>query len=226
MASMPLQLYTYWRSMAAYRVRVAMALKGLCVEEIPLDILAGDQFRAEFIELNPEGAVPALVEGREPALTQSMAILEYLEECWPQPPLLPPDPRGRARVRSLCAVIVSDTHPLLVPRVRSYLREHGFNEEAGREWSSHWMTRAARVIEARLARDTETGAFCHGEQVTLADICLASLFTLGKAAGFTLDDAPTIEPILRRCEATEAFQNAMPRPFGAAPTADRLPPDV
>jgi glutathione S-transferase len=93
-----------------------------------------------FIELNPEGAVPALMGGHEPALTQSMAILEYLEERWPEPPLLPPDPRGRARVRSLSAVIVSDTHPLFVPPVRSYLREHGFSEEAGRDWSSQWMT--------------------------------------------------------------------------------------
>ena len=210
MSGPPLRLYGFWRSMASYRVRVALALKGVPVEETPLDVLAGDQFRPEFLAINPEGAVPALVEGEQPALTQSMAILEYLEDRWPDPPLLPPDPRGRARVRSLCAVVVSDTHPLLVPRVRTYLREHGMSDEAGRAWSSHWMTRAAQVIEARVARDSETGAFCHGEQITLADICLASLFTLGKAGGFVVREAPTIERILSRCEAIEAFQRAVP----------------
>ncbi|HEY1928061.1 MAG TPA: maleylacetoacetate isomerase [Caulobacteraceae bacterium] len=210
MPNPPLTFYGFWRSMASYRVRVALALKGLSAREIPLDVLAGDQFKPEYLAINPEGAVPALVEGDQPALTQSMAILEYLEERWPDPPLLPRDPRARARVRSLCAVIVSDTHPLLVPRVRAYLREHGFDEEAGRAWSSHWMARAAQAIETRLARDSETGAFCHGDEVTLADICLTSLFTLGKAGGFVLRDAPTVERILSRCEATEAFQRATP----------------
>jgi maleylacetoacetate isomerase len=210
MTSPALTLYGYWRSMASYRVRVALGLKGLAAQEIPLDVLAGDQFRPDYLAINPEGAVPALVEGDQPALTQSTAILEYLEERWPKPPLLPADPRGRARVRSLCAVVVSDTHPLLVPRVRAYLRERGFDEGAVTAWSRHWMTRAAQVIEARLARDGETGAFCHGDEVTLADICLASLFILGRAGGFALEDAPTIERILGRCEAIEAFQRALP----------------
>jgi len=206
-----LQLYSYWRSMASYRVRVALALKGLAFEEIWLDLLAGDQFTPEFLALNPEAAVPALVEDGQPALTQSTAILEYLEEVWPAPPLLPPDPRGRARVRSLCAIVVSDTHPLLVPRVRAWLNEHGFDDDAVREWSFHWITRAARAIEARLARDPETGDFCHGDAVTLADLCLASLFTLGKANGYILEDAPTIARILARCETIAAFQDALPR---------------
>jgi maleylacetoacetate isomerase len=215
MTSATLTLYGYWRSMASYRVRVALGLKGLSAREIPLDVLAGDQFRPQYLAINPEGAVPALVEGDQPALTQSTAILEYLEERWPDPPLLPSDLRGRARVRSLCAVVVSDTHPLLVPRVRAYLRERGFNEAAVGAWSSHWMTRAAQVLEARLAQDGETGAFCHGDEVTLADICLASLLTLGKAGGFVLRDAPAVERILERCEAIEAFQRALPE----APTA-------
>ena len=206
-----LQLYSYWRSMASYRVRVALALKGLAFEEILLDLLAGDQFTPEFLALNPEGAVPALVEGDEPALTQSMAILEYLEEVWPAPALLPSDPRGRARVRSLSAIIVSDTHPLLVPRVRAFLGEHGLDDAAVRDWSFHWISRAARAVEARLARDPETGAFCHGDEVTLADLCLASLFTLGKANGFVIEDAPTIERILGRCEAIAAFRDALPQ---------------
>jgi maleylacetoacetate isomerase/maleylpyruvate isomerase len=207
-----LKLYSYWRSMAAYRVRLALALKGVPAEEVPLDILAGDQFDPAFLAINPEAAVPALVEDGRPAITQSMAILEYLEERWPSPALLPPDPEGRARVRSLCAVVVSDTHPLLVPRVSAFLTAQGLGEAAVRAWSGHWMVRAAEVLEARLARDPQTGRFCHGDEVTLADICLASLFSLGKLAGFRLRDAPTLAGILDRCEAIEAFRQATPRP--------------
>jgi maleylacetoacetate isomerase len=215
MTDAPLRLYSYGRSMAAFRVRVALALKGAPFEETSLDILAGDQFTPAFLAINPEAAVPALVEAGQPALTQSMAILEYLEERWPTPALLPGDLAGRARVRSLCAVVVSDTHPLLVPRVGGYLTEQGLSEPAVRAWSGHWATRAARVIETRLARDAETGAFCHGESVTFADICLVSLFTLARASGFVLSDAPTIERILRRCESIPAFQEAMPNRRGA-----------
>src|ERR1700743_1717857 len=111
----PLTLYGFWRSMAAYRVRVALALKGLQAHEIAIDLDAGEQFAPDFLAVNPEGAVPALGEPGQTPITQSMAILEYLEERFPDPPLLPKDLRGRARVRGLAAVIVSDTHPLLVP---------------------------------------------------------------------------------------------------------------
>src|ERR1700735_5081436 len=123
-----LQLYGFWRSMATYRVRVALRLKGLEAEEIALDLNAGDQFAPDFLALNPEGAVPALVVDGQPALTQSMAILEYLEERFPDPPLLPADLRARSRVRSLSALVVADTHPLIVPRVRSYLTAAGFDD--------------------------------------------------------------------------------------------------
>jgi maleylacetoacetate isomerase len=212
-----LTLYGFWRSMAAYRVRAALALKGLVAEEIALDLDAGDQFAADFLALNPEGAVPALVEPGRPPLTQSMAILEYLEERYPDPPLLPADLYGRARVRSLAALIVSDTHPLIVPRVGAYLTaEAGFDEAALREWSAHWVNRGLAAMEARLARDPATGAFCHGDQVTFADICLANLGIAARNLRLDLAHTPTVARIIERCDALEAFANAHPsRQLGA-----------
>ncbi len=207
-----LHLYGFWRSMAAYRVRVALNLKGIAVTETALDLNAGDQFAPEYLAVNPEGAVPALVEPGHAPLTQSMAILEFLEERYPDPPLLPVDPYGRARVRSLAALIVSDTHPLMVPRVTAYLAEHaGFDEAAQRDWSLHWVVRGLSAMEARLARDTETGVFCHGDQVTFADICLGNLGAVIRMARLDTAPYPTVARIIAACEAMEAFQRANPR---------------
>jgi maleylacetoacetate isomerase len=213
----PLFLYGFWRSMAAYRVRVALALKGVAAREIAVDLDAGEQFAPDFLAVNPEGAVPALVEPGQPPLTQSMAILEYLEECYPQPPLLPADLYGRARVRSLAALVVSDTHPLIVPRVRTYLTvEAGFDDAAFRAWSAHWVTRGLAGMEARLANDRATGAFCHGDSVTFADICLANLGLAAHTLRFDLGQTPTVARILKRCDALEAFVGAHPnRQLGA-----------
>jgi maleylacetoacetate isomerase len=213
-----LTLYGFWRSMAAYRVRVALALKGLAATEIALDLDAGDQFAPDFLALNPEGAVPALVEPGRPTLTQSMAILEFLEERCPDPPLLPADLYGRARVRSLAALIVSDTHPLIVPRVREYLAEAGFDEAAFGAWRSHWVTRGLTAMESRLAGSAETGVFCHGDTVTLADICLGNLGVAAHVVGFDLVQVPTVARILATCQEIEAFATAHPlRQLGAPP---------
>jgi maleylacetoacetate isomerase len=192
-----LVLYGFWRSMAAYRVRVALALKGLAVHEIAIDLDAGEQFAPSFVAVNPEGAVPALIEPGHAPLTQSMAILEYLEERYPDPPLLPADLHGRARVRSLAALVVSDTHPLIVPRVRSYLTaEASFDDAAFRAWSAHWVTRGLTAMEARLASDPVTGAFCHGDNVTFADICLANLGLAARTLRFDLGQTPTVARII------------------------------
>lgn len=218
MADQPtLRLYGFWRSMAAYRVRVALNLKGLVAEEVALDLDAGDQFAPDFLALNPEGAVPALVVDGAPALTQSMAVLEYLEERFPEPPLLPADLAGRARVRSLAALMVSDTHPLLVPRVRTYLTQTaGFNEAALRAWAAHWVERGLTAMEARLAHDPATGAFCHGDGVTLADICLGNLGVTARNVGFDLGEVPTVARIIAACQEIEAFARAHPmRQLGA-----------
>ncbi|HEX3366750.1 maleylacetoacetate isomerase [Phenylobacterium sp.] len=212
-----LVLYGFWRSMAAYRVRVALALKGVAVRELAIDLDAGEQFAPDFLAVNPEGAVPALIEPGQAPLTQSMAILEYLEERYPQPALLPADLRGRARVRSLAALVVSDTHPLIVPRVRTYLAaEAGLGEAAVHAWSTHWVARGLAAMETRLAGASATGAFCHGDSVTFADICLGNLGIAARNLRIDLAQTPTVARIIERCDALEAFANAHPsRQLGA-----------
>ena len=158
------QLYAFWRSSATYRIRVALALKGLAANEEYVDLDAGDQRSESFLKINPLGAIPALVVPGHRPLTQSLAILEFLDETVPVPPLLPADPFGRARVRSIAAGLAADTHPLIVPRVRRYLTTTGgFDDAAWRAWQIQWFTTGLQALEARLAEDADTGAFCHGD---------------------------------------------------------------
>lgn len=206
------QLYGYWCSMATYRVRVALAFKEIPVQEIPIDLAAEEQLMPAFLAVNPEGAVPALIEQGQPPLTQSIAILEYLDERYPQPPLLPADLRGRARVRSLAALIASDTHPMIAPRVRKYLMSAAnFDDSARRDWTVHWLIRGLAAMESRLAGNPNTGIFCHGDRVTIADICLASLVVVAKFLKFEADNIPTVNAIVARCEKLEAFARANPK---------------
>jgi maleylacetoacetate isomerase len=212
------QLYGYWRSMAAYRVRVALALKEIPVQEIPINLAAEEQLLPAFLAINPEAAVPALIEQGQPPLTQSIAILEYLDERYPQPPLLPTDLRGRARVRSLAALIASDTHPMIAPRVRRYLMSAAnFDDSAWRDWTVHWLIRGLTAMESRLAGNPNTGIFCHGDHVTIADICLASLVVVAKLLNFEADNIPTVHAIVSRCEKLEAFARANPKYQAGAP---------
>ena len=208
-----MKLYGFWRSLASYRVRVALALKGLKAEEISVDLLKGRQHEREYLEVNPQGVVPALVleDGGAP-LFQSLAILEYLEEMHPQPALLPRDPRGRARVRGLALIAAADGHPLITPRVRGYLeREMKQGEEERNRWLAHWTLRALEAIEGHLAREKETGRFCHGDSPTIADICLASQ-VIGAIAYFGVDtkSVPAAMRIYNQCMEIEAFAKAHP----------------
>jgi maleylacetoacetate isomerase len=213
-----LTLYGFWRSMATYRVRVALALKGVSVREIAINLDTGEQLSAQFLAVNPEGSLPALIEPGQAALTQSTAILEYLEERFPEPALLPKDLYARARVRSLVALIASDIHPLIVPRVRNYLSSQaGFENAAWRAWATHWVVRGLSVFETRLAHDSVTGTYCHADQLTLADICLASLVTVAKTIKFEVRDVPTVTRIVARCEQLDAFQRAHPLRQAGAP---------
>jgi maleylacetoacetate isomerase len=206
-----LTLYAFWRSSATYRIRVALGLKGLAAHEIPIDLDAGEQLGAAFLAVNPEGALPALIEPGHPPLTQSVAILEYLEERYPQPSLLPADLHARARVRSLAALMVSDTHPLIVPRVRKYLTgTAGLDDAAWRAWQVNWFTRGFQTMEARLAGDPATGRFCHGDVPTMADICLASVIAVARVFKIEVAGVPTVNGIMARCEAIEAFARANP----------------
>jgi maleylacetoacetate isomerase len=170
-----MRLYGFWRSLATYRVRVALALKGLDAEVVSIDLLKGFQHDAAYKAVNPQSVVPALVIDDGPPLFQSMAILEYLDETHPQPPLLPQDARGRARVRGLAQIVVSDGHPLIVPRIRAYLEKELHLDEAARNrWLAHWSLQALEAVEGHLAKEPATGRYCHGDTPTLADICLAS----------------------------------------------------
>ena len=208
-----MKLYGFWRSLASYRVRVALAMKGMHAEEISIDLLKGRQNTDEYLDVNPQGVVPALVldEGGPP-LFQSLAILEYLEEARPEPPLLPKDPRGRARVRGLALIAAADGHPLIVPRVRNYLeREMKQDEQSRNRWLAHWTMRALEAIEGHLARERETGRFCHGNAPTVADICVASQ-VIGAIAYFSCDttSVPTIMRIYNQCMEIDAFARAHP----------------
>ncbi|WP_428374721.1 maleylacetoacetate isomerase [Lichenicoccus sp.] len=215
-----LTLYAYWRTSATYRVRVALALKGLTAQERLIDIDAGEHLRPEFLAINPQGALPALVVHGHPPLTQSVAILEFLDELYPQPALLPDDPFGRARVRSLAATMASDTHPLIVPRVRKYLKEAaGFDDAAWRAWQTAWFTRGLTDIEARLRDDPATGTFCHGGTPTMADICLASVEAVARVFKIKVDGIPTVDRIVAACNALDAFSNADPMVQTGAPRA-------
>jgi maleylacetoacetate isomerase len=169
-----MKLYGFWRSLATYRVKVALALKGMKVDEVSIDILKGMQHQPDYKSLNPQAVVPSLVpDDGGPPLFQSMAIMEWLDETKPQPPLLPKDPRGRARVRGIALISAADAHPLVVPRIRVYLEKTlQLPEEKRNAWLMHWSLEALKAIEVHL-KGKETGRFVHGDAPTIADICLA-----------------------------------------------------
>ncbi len=208
-----MKLYGFWRSLASYRVRVALAMKGLQAEEVSIDLLKGRQNAGDYLAVNPQGVVPALVpdDGGSP-LFQSLAILEYLDETKPEPPLLPKDPRGRARVRGLSLIAAADGHPLITPRIRNYLEKELKQDEAARNrWLAHWTLRALEAIEGHLSKEKETGRFCHGNTPTIADICLASQM-IGALAYFSVDtkSIPTAQRIYNACMEIDAFSNSHP----------------
>ena len=198
-----MKLFTYWRSQASFRVRIALHLKGLVAETISLDLLKGDQFDPSYRMLNPEMVVPTLLDGEGPPLVQSLAILEYLEEKYPQSPILPLDLRARAHVRGLAQM----PHPFIVPPVRKYLeQELHLDEPARMKWLRHWLHTGSRAVEDVLARDPRTGRFCCGDQPTIADICLVTHLTSAKML-CDRDAAPypTAQRILDACMQIEAF---------------------
>ncbi len=203
-----MDMYGFWRSQATFRVRVALNIKGIDYREIPVGLDAGGQDAPAFRAINPLGAVPALmVEGE--ALVQSLAILEYIEETHPEPALLPRDPLGRARVRSLAALAASDTHPLIVPRVKAYLTAHaGFDAARWKAWQTQWFTAGLRGYEARLSREAGTGRYCHRDAVTIADICLVALAVGAEGFGIAVTDVPTVGRIVAACRDEPAFSRA------------------
>jgi maleylacetoacetate isomerase len=214
------ELFAFWRTSATYRVRVALTLKGLVADERFVNIDAGEHRSPAFLEVNPLGGLPALIDRETPgagAITQSLAILEFLEDVHPDVKLLPDTPHGRARVRSLASMMVADTHPLIVPRVAKYLTETAhLDADALKAWRTHWFTTGLQAFEQRLATEAATGAFCHGNSITIADICLASIKVVMPIFKIEVPNTPIVDRIFAACEAHEAFAKAAPfRQFGA-----------
>jgi maleylacetoacetate isomerase len=209
---MALRLYTYWRSSAAYRVRIVLALKGLAYESVPRHLLrdGGEQRRADYLATNPQGLLPAL-EHDGCVITQSLAICEYLEETCPQPPLLPADPRGRAAVRAMALAIACDIHPLNNLGVQQYLRTTlGQGDDAVTRWSHHWMARGFTALEQLVARHSIDGRHCYGNSVTMADACLVPQLYNARRAGLDLDRYPRLVAVARHLESLPAFDAARP----------------
>lgn len=207
-----LQLYSYFRSSAAYRVRIALNLKGLPYEAVPVHLLrdGGEQHGAAFGDRNPARLVPVLQEGPA-ALTQSLAIIEYLEETHPSPPLLPRGPLERARVRALALAVACDIHPLNNLRVLQHLDSRlGVDAEARSAWSRHWIELGFSAIERTLAESGGSGDFCHGESPTLADCVLVPQVLNAMRAQCALERYPAIRRIYEHCTRLPAFQRAAP----------------
>jgi maleylacetoacetate isomerase len=215
----PLKLYSYWRSSAAYRVRIALNLKGQPYEIAPVHLLrgGGEQHAPEFAEINPQEFVPVLLHGGR-MLRQSMAIIEYVDETWPEPALLPVVARDRQRARAIAQMIACDIHPLNNLRVQKYLEEHLEADEADRErWTRHWIEVGFRAFEAMLDADAATGEFCHGDTPGLADACLIPQVYNANRFGVDMTPYPMIRAISERCVALPAFDAARPeRQAGAA----------
>ncbi|MBV8492665.1 MAG: maleylacetoacetate isomerase [Alphaproteobacteria bacterium] len=206
-----MKLYGYFRSSAAYRVRIALNLKGLGYESAFVHLRRGDQRQPSYLGINPQGLVPALkTDGT--VLLQSIPIIEYLDEAHPLPPLLPKDPEGRARVRALAAIVACDIHPLNNLRVLRYLlRPLGHDEPTVEVWYNHWITEGFAALERLLAEDPQTGAFCHGDTPGLADIALVpQVFNAHRYPGLDLTSYPTILRVYRTCLTLDAFAAAHP----------------
>ena len=211
MSSKDFTLHGFFRSSTSFRVRIAMNLKGLDYEQRTYVLRNGDQRSAPYLAINPQGLVPALSLQDGGTLTQSLAILEWLEESFPEPPLLPTEARARARVRALAQIIALDVHPLNNLRVLGYLAtEFAASEEAIATWFRHWATLGFEAFERELSTSPSTGRFCHGDEVTIADICLVAQSVNNRR--FKLDETPypTIRGIVENCLSLSEFDRALP----------------
>lgn len=201
--------YTYFRSSAAFRTRIALNLKGLKPKDVYIHLRKGGQDADAYIALNPQGLVPTLVhDGR--VISQSLAIIEYLDEVFPDPPLLPKDALGRARVRQIAYAIACDIHPINNLRVRRYLlHELRHSENESLAWQVHWMKLGFDALEKML--EGESGKFCHGDAPTLADICLIPQLANARGANMDLKPWPTLKRIEKAAYELSAFSDALPK---------------
>ncbi|HEY3555037.1 MAG TPA: maleylacetoacetate isomerase [Casimicrobiaceae bacterium] len=207
-----MRLYDYFRSSAAYRVRIALNLKGVVPDERTfVHLRMGNQRAQDYLALNPQGLVPALALDDGTVLTQSLAIVEFLDETHPQPPLLPADAEGRARVRSIALAIACEIHPLNNLRVLNYLvGTLGVSREQKDGWYRYWIDVGFEALEKSLSRDPSTGRFCHGDAPTLADVCLVPQLANARRFSIDLSPYPTLVRIEAECNALPAFASAAP----------------
>ena len=207
-----MKLYTFFRSSASYRVRIALNLKGLHYEQVPIHLRrgGGEQFALEYRTINPQALVPALEDGGR-FLTQSLAIIEYLEERYLKPSLLPSDPVDRATVRSMALGVACEIHPIQNLRVLTYLRtvlRH--TEEEATNWARHWITLGLVALEQMVRSAPRRGNFCFGDAPSLADICLVPQLYNARRFGCDLSGCPTLAQIDAACSALPAFAEAAP----------------
>jgi maleylacetoacetate isomerase len=211
-----MKLYTYFRSSAAYRVRIALNLKGIDYEAVPVDLRPGAHRQPDYLALNPQGLIPALADGGA-VIGQSLAAIEYLEETHPQPPLLPRSPLDRARVRSLALNVACDIHPLNNLRVLNYLRSPlGQDQAVVDAWYRHWIAEGFRGLEEEAKRASGDGRHLFGTQVTLADVCIVPQMFNARRFKCDVESFPTLRAICAHLEALPEFARAAP---GAQPDA-------
>jgi maleylpyruvate isomerase len=204
-------LHNYYRSSTSYRVRIALEMKALTYQYVPHHLRLGEHLEPAYLAVNPPGLVPALILGDGTLLTQSLAIIEFLDETRPEPPLLPKDALGRARVRMLAQMIACDIHPVNNLRVLTSLRTlFGAGDEDVANWFRHWVNEGFQPLEKIVASSSETGTFCHGDAPGLADICLVAQVTSNARFGVDMTPYPTIIRIHTACMALPAFQKAAP----------------
>ncbi len=205
-----MKLYSYFRSSASFRVRIALALKGLAYDYKAVNLVGKEQLQPAYAGLAPARLVPLLHDG-EASIGQSLAIIEYLDETHPQPPLLPADPRGRARVRSLALDIACEIHPLNNLRVLRYLvHDLGVTEEAKNTWYRHWVEQGLEVVERQLLGSPASGRFCHGDAPTLADCVLVPQIFNARRFDCRLDHVPAVMGVFEQCMKLPAFEAAQP----------------
>jgi maleylacetoacetate isomerase len=206
---MSIKVYGFWRSIASFRLRVALKLKGLPFEEIPIDILTGEQFEQGYAAVNPERVVPTFIHDGH-SMFQSLAIIEYLDEIQPKPRLLPQDAKERAYARSLALMTVADAHPLVVPRVRKHLAKvFGADAHAIEDWGKHWTSEGLATYERLLARRAPA-PFALGSEPGLADICIAGQVVGAHFLKLALTDFPLVASLADRCFKMPEFKSSHP----------------
>ncbi|GAB4569023.1 MAG: maleylacetoacetate isomerase [Rhizobacter sp.] len=212
-----MELYSYFRSSASFRVRIALALKGLAYDYVPVHLVKSEQLKPPFNTLSPTQLVPLLKDG-DALISQSIAIIEYLDETHPQPPLLPADALGRARVRALALDIACEIHPLNNLRVLRYLtRDMKLSEDDKNRWYRHWVESGLEAVERQLAGNPATGRFCHGDAPMMADVLLVPQIFNAQRMDCRLDHVPTVMRVFAECMKLDAFTAAQP---SACPDSD------